>query len=305
MDTPLFLRVRGRVMGPYDLEKLQSFARRGQLSRMHEVSTDGTHWVRASTYTELFVGTPVESAAPEMSVNPPPPPQSVGLDDVLDAIEEPDRPMARPEVRRKWYYDSDGTEHGPIEESLLKQLLASGQLPPETVVWREGMGQWTAVTLVAELVSSAATAAPRRRSDQGLSTDEVLDDNLCKMACASQPWSRFLAITAFVYAGVEAILGFLMLVSGADHGAPPLVAMGLFWLINSVVVAVGGVLLINYANRLGGLDYGKSPRILTNALDKLRLFWMYVSIVLIVILAFIVFFTIWVIAIGASIARWS
>ena len=65
MDTQLYLRVRGRVLGPYDQEKLQSLVRRGQLSRMHEVSTDGANWVRASTYAELFVGAPVKLAAPE------------------------------------------------------------------------------------------------------------------------------------------------------------------------------------------------------------------------------------------------
>src|SRR5580658_9061928 len=75
MDTQLYLRVRGRVLGPYDEEKLQSLVRRGQLSRMHEVSTDGTHWVRASTYAELFVGAPVKLVAPEMAVAAPPPAQ--------------------------------------------------------------------------------------------------------------------------------------------------------------------------------------------------------------------------------------
>lgn len=305
MDTPLYFRVRGRVMGPYDQEKLQSFARRGQLSRMHEVSTDGTHWVRASTYAELFIGAPVKLAAPEMSVNPPPPPQSAGSDKLVNLVEEPEQPVVRPQVGRKWYYDSDGAEHGPVEESFLQQLFATGQLPPETVVWKEGMGQWTAAMLVPGLISSPAMVAPNRRGAQGTSTTEALDDNLCKMAIASQPWARFLAVTAFVYAGIEAILGFLMLASGAEHGVPPVVAMGFFWLINSVVVAVGGILLINYANRLSGLTYGKSPRVLESALDKLRLFWMYVSIVLIVILAFICFFTIWVIAVGASVARWT
>ena len=54
-----YLRVRGRVQGPFDQEKLQNFSRRGQLSRLHEVSTDGINWARASTYPELFVGPPV------------------------------------------------------------------------------------------------------------------------------------------------------------------------------------------------------------------------------------------------------
>ena len=59
-EARLYIRVRGRVLGPYDQERLQQMVRRGQLSRMHEISTDGTHWVRAATYSELFVGEPVK-----------------------------------------------------------------------------------------------------------------------------------------------------------------------------------------------------------------------------------------------------
>src|SRR3954453_4067022 len=55
METSLYIRVRGRVLGPYETEKLQSMVRRGQLSRVHELSTDGVSWVRASNYPELFV----------------------------------------------------------------------------------------------------------------------------------------------------------------------------------------------------------------------------------------------------------
>ena len=56
MENQLYVRIRGRILGPYDQDKLQSLARRGQLSRLHEVSQDATNWVRASTYPELFVG---------------------------------------------------------------------------------------------------------------------------------------------------------------------------------------------------------------------------------------------------------
>jgi hypothetical protein len=80
--------------------------------------------------------------------------------------------------------------------------------------------------------------------------------------------------------------------------------MGLFWIINGFVVAVGGVLLANYASRLGSLTYGKAPILLENALERLRAFWMYVSIVLIVALAFILFFVIWIMAIATSTPNW-
>ncbi|MDI9238361.1 RDD family protein [Lysobacter sp. LF1] len=44
----------------------------------------------------------------------------------------------------QWYYsDSDRNRLGPVSGSDLAQLHALGQLRPETLVWREGMGEWT------------------------------------------------------------------------------------------------------------------------------------------------------------------
>jgi hypothetical protein len=148
-----------------------------------------------------------------------------------------------------------------------------------------------------------ASGAARQQADTSQNADS-LADSLCKVASASRPWVVFLAITAFVYAGLCLLIGLFALVGGADRGIPPMVAMGLFWIIDSAVVATGGILLLNYASRLSSLGYGKNSKILESALDRLRVFWMYVSIVLIVILAFLVFFAIWVFAVGVSINRW-
>jgi S1-C subfamily serine protease len=54
MDKRFYVRMRGRVLGPYDWQKLLSLARCGQLSRTHELSTDAKNWVEATTYPELF-----------------------------------------------------------------------------------------------------------------------------------------------------------------------------------------------------------------------------------------------------------
>jgi len=92
MDTQLYLRVRGRVLGPYDQEKLQSLVRRGQLSRMHEVSTDGTHWVQAGTYPELFVaGALVPKVAPlatpPLPPGMPPSPPTYAVENAPDVLD--------------------------------------------------------------------------------------------------------------------------------------------------------------------------------------------------------------------------
>jgi len=44
----------------------------------------------------------------------------------------------------QWYYsDSDRNRLGPVSAQDLADLHTHGQLAPETLVWREGLGQWT------------------------------------------------------------------------------------------------------------------------------------------------------------------
>ena len=43
----------------------------------------------------------------------------------------------------EWYYsDAQRLQHGPVSAGDLAALHARGMLPPETLVWREGMGEW-------------------------------------------------------------------------------------------------------------------------------------------------------------------
>jgi uncharacterized membrane protein len=42
-----------------------------------------------------------------------------------------------------WYYAADNAQKGPINESELKAHFATNQLPTDTLVWKEGMENWT------------------------------------------------------------------------------------------------------------------------------------------------------------------
>ena len=50
-----------------------------------------------------------------------------------------------------WYYGSSAGQKGPVEEGELRAMLASGQLGPEALVWRDGMKDWARLDTVAEL----------------------------------------------------------------------------------------------------------------------------------------------------------
>lgn len=48
-----------------------------------------------------------------------------------------------------WYYAADNEQKGPINEAELKGNLASGKIPADTLVWKDGMDNWTPANQVA------------------------------------------------------------------------------------------------------------------------------------------------------------
>lgn len=54
-------------------------------------------------------------------------------------------------MKNEWFYSKSGTQHGPTTLEELRVLLQSGQLSRESLVWRQGMGDWTPASAVAEL----------------------------------------------------------------------------------------------------------------------------------------------------------
>ena len=60
-------------------------------------------------------------------------------------------------MEKNWFYSADGQEKkGPVPESELQQLLASGQVAAGTLVWSEGMANWAPASTVAALQQPAA-----------------------------------------------------------------------------------------------------------------------------------------------------
>jgi GYF domain 2 len=43
---------------------------------------------------------------------------------------------------RQWYTGRDGKQEGPFSDERLRQLIASGMVRGETLVWSAGMTNW-------------------------------------------------------------------------------------------------------------------------------------------------------------------
>jgi hypothetical protein len=154
MSEQIFIRMRGRIQGPFNKDQLQSMTRRGQFSRLHEVSTDGVTWSRAPMHSELFPPAkeaPTAESVPTAVENSPaaPTPPSVGAtrDDV-------------------WYYYQSGSTLGPVGFSHLLQMSSAGQLVGEDLVWQAGTPEWIHAGRVPGLIRpvapSAAPSAPQQ-----------------------------------------------------------------------------------------------------------------------------------------------
>ena len=55
-----------------------------------------------------------------------------------------------------WYYAAENEQKGPINESELKASLASNKISGETLVWTDGMDNWTPANQVSALSFRAA-----------------------------------------------------------------------------------------------------------------------------------------------------
>jgi len=58
----------------------------------------------------------------------------------------------------QWYYSKNGTQLGPVAQGELISKLASGEVSPADLVWKDGMGDWIPASQVAELRSTSETA---------------------------------------------------------------------------------------------------------------------------------------------------
>jgi uncharacterized membrane protein len=73
-----------------------------------------------------------------------------------------------------WYYAANNEQKGPINESELKANFAGNKLPADTLVWKDGMDNWTPANQVSAFTFRAApTPAKVQPSIEGAATTRV------------------------------------------------------------------------------------------------------------------------------------
>ena len=193
IDEVFYIRNRGRVLGPFSIDKLRSLRARGQFSRVHEVSTDRITWSAGSSLDHLFA--PRDAAA---SRSP-----TVPLPAIANAPRATQLPAERQSAgadaneRPVWFYRINDQQFGPATTTEMQTQIGTGRLGPLDFVWKDGLMAWSTVEETAELNAAASSS----RSCQSI----VIRDRLRRNRRA---WAvRLLAFTATVLVVLTLYLG--------------------------------------------------------------------------------------------------
>jgi S1-C subfamily serine protease len=166
-ENRFYVRVRGKVLGPFTVRELESLRDRGQFRRFHEVSEDRRSWSAASTLSEVF----------------PPGGKDKGTFHVLttDTETQPDdgsevtnaRKPESPSIESAvgWFYiDSQEKQQGPVSAERLISLHNSRVITPTTAVWKPGMAEWAELSSVEALRTSLGPGLVTREDHASHST---------------------------------------------------------------------------------------------------------------------------------------
>jgi S1-C subfamily serine protease len=187
-----YIRKRGRISGPFSVEKLQALFASGQFGRFHEVSTDKTTWMAASVLDDIFASKK---------------PAQLDEQEVTTASTDASRPApAVPPIDDcNWYYLVDGEQQGPLTKLQLHNLIQTEMLDSDDMVWQEGFDDWLAIGSLPELNVNQADS-----SDWNDSIPAIEAPITDRWHASSRKNAKSLAL---VVVGIVVLLGLLPLVA--------------------------------------------------------------------------------------------
>ncbi|MFQ5748631.1 MAG: RDD family protein [Planctomycetota bacterium] len=104
-----------------------------------------------------------------------------------------------------WHYSLDGVQkHGPVSETELWLRLQTGEFPPDTLVWAEGLADWEPASKVAPFALIWGPEPPPRPRPEASSPVRLPAPESRLLPDRPRPWIRFWArwLDFFVWAFV-------------------------------------------------------------------------------------------------------
>lgn len=245
----IFLRFRGRTLGPFTSSKATEMLQRGQITRLHEVSADGASWIRAEDYYKSYFSRSTVTGAEDKEVKK--------TEEKPKVDEEP--------VSEQWYAHFANQKQGPMSMVMLQQHVLSGSVNRDTLVWRPGLADWQpAVYLLPSLFPKNMPSKDdvvARSGKEEKSSDLFLE--IIQAFARSKTWVQLISfiwilatLGALVVSGMQFVLALRAPVPGP---ASAFLATGfaIVMLIQGVILYCG-ILLLNYSQALTQLKYQRT-----------------------------------------------
>lgn len=240
-----YVRIRGRVQGPYQPSQVRVLVQKGQLGRFHEISSDNVTWNKVADYPELLTAPArgrrrVVTAAKHIIVR-----MVVGGVCALGRIVNR-RPLrlnsaagidSDPGPAGGYFYGLQGVKHGPVSRQQLRQLYLTMQLAPATPVWREGLAEWLTLATLPEFVGLGAnpSAIPQQQHQPGYIANSPATENansqLISSLLASRIWVLFIVIFGYVSLVLHTVVVVINLAGISRLGSPIFVPFLLYVLL--------------------------------------------------------------------------
>lgn len=265
MSNNYSVRIRGRVHGPFPLEKARELVRKGQIGRMHEVSVDGHTWAPAADSPELFEATPVTPSVAVMAATPAVAPSRTSGEEGED-----------------WFYSKGSGSIGPHSFADLERFAEEGRISAADDVWDPSKGDW----VEASSIPGLARRLPSRGHHEmggGARAGESQSASLLKVSLAlgaSAGWKLFASLWCLLVGAGALIFGLFGLSASGSNPVTPIVSFGI--LGGGVIVTLLGSFLLNAHTRISAATYAPNDESISLAIRAENRFWLTASLCLIV-----------------------
>ena len=288
-DQTFFVKMRNRVMGPFPLNRLQQMAQATKLNHAHEVSQDGSNWVKAGEFPEIFASpTPVEAPAAPVQLQPvaaaPVAPVAAATEQ-QEEVQDTESERGGPPGQIDWYYATDDEPVGPVTKSEIVEFIKSGDVVRSDRVWNAKMKDWQRAGKRPEFKAAFEQMYSDVPSVKA-KTSNMLD--LVRVLVASKQW--LVALCVLLFCTSVSLLGlfFTSFGDGVSQGESIKVQQAILSLVLSSIFIGSMVMVYQYMVLSTTFIKTKTIDDLHKAMIWLNRFWMTLSAGILLAIVFLV-----------------
>lgn len=301
-DDRVYVRFKGKTLGPLTLQKVQDLAKRGQITRMHDLSSDGMSWMKAEEFGGVFPSQRIATAAhaangAAQAVHGAALAETIAFGD-LEPAETTNaatmRPGESPDSNVEWYAHIGNENRGPMTMQAMQATFNSGKITRETLVWRAGFDEWKPASdafpqWFGQVTPMNQNGAGNTPQSQIVISHDVKASDLFYELHRQRPWVLLLSGILITIGTLTAIFWLAFMIANAESklnlalSGGVKVIVGLIGLAFAGVVITSGWLLLRYAAALKDIAIHRNTAMPTEAARRLFFFWRFVGIAILTV----------------------